>query len=425
MASGDIVPIELGLTDGDFVTLWAPRWREGEDEWEAFLGHEDDLYGFESIAELAAFIRTDADNDLVDHPSWKVVSKLSAEELEPDLVHTYDLVGVPELAASDPDGETVGELADALTMVRHIGEVCELDAVTSFFSANSLLRTLAEGVETFHGRDGAQLWSRIGKVIAEGWDEVLDAVDTIVATPTVDKAAVAVAEAELLAAAENTVDVDDASEDADGEDEFEPVDLDDDDDDDDDTEDDDDELDDSFWATVGIDPIKIITVGGTYFTLRCYLDDEPIFLGGGKDITVFGSERALGRYLADDHEHDLAGVSTYGEVHTAAMDGSLEIEISDENIYVLPGLADDLEAGPESVDAEQLDLAVELFTDAADYLDDDAVEQALATSTPLGWYVSYILNPDPTRLAPSPPFTAEAEQWRALEQLIETKLARG
>ena len=58
--AGDIVPIELGLTDGDLVTLWAPRWREGDDEWEAFLGHEEDLYGFESVAELVAFIRSNA-----------------------------------------------------------------------------------------------------------------------------------------------------------------------------------------------------------------------------------------------------------------------------------------------------------------------------------------------------------------------------
>ena len=66
--AGDIVPIEIGLTDGDLVTLWAPRWREGDDEWEAFLGHEEDLYGFSSVAELAAFIRTDSDNDLVERP---------------------------------------------------------------------------------------------------------------------------------------------------------------------------------------------------------------------------------------------------------------------------------------------------------------------------------------------------------------------
>ena len=50
----DIVPIELGLPQGDVVTLWAPRWREDGEEWEAFLGHEDDLYAFPDPAHLAA-----------------------------------------------------------------------------------------------------------------------------------------------------------------------------------------------------------------------------------------------------------------------------------------------------------------------------------------------------------------------------------
>lgn len=421
MASGDIVPIELGLTDGDLVTLWAPRWREGDDEWEAFLGHEDDLYGFESIAELAAFIRTDSDNDLVEHPSWSVVAALSASELEPDLVHSYDLVGVPELAASDPEAEIVGELEDTLAMVRNIGEVCELEVVTKFFNANPIVGALAGGVDTFYGREGEELWERIGAAIAKDWDAVLDAVDTIVTTPDVDAAAVAVAEAELLAADENSVDDDDAT-DEDDDSEFEAVDLTAESENSGRDEEEDDE--ESFWTEVGIDPVKIITSDGTWFTLRCYLGDDPIFLGDGKTITVFSSERALARYLADDHDHRLAQVSTYSEVQVAAVDGSLEVEVTDENVYVLPGLADDLSEGPESVDAEQLDLAVELFTDAADYVDDDSIEQVLATSNPLGWYVSYLLNPDPSRLAPSPPYTTEADQWRELEQAFEARLTR-
>ncbi|MFC8046588.1 primosomal protein [Nocardia sp. NPDC057353] len=416
MASGDIVPIELGLTDGDLVTLWAPRWRDGDDEWEAFLGHEDSLYGFESVAELAAFIRTDSDNDLVEHPAWKVVAGLSAAELEPEEEHTFDLVGVPELAASDPDGDTVAELEDTLEMVRTIGEVCELDPVTKFFGGHPVLGALPGGPNSFAGREGEELWDQIGAAIAEGWDDVLDAIDGVVKSPEVDAEAVAVAEAELLAAAENVVDADDA---ADSE-EFEAVDLTKTDDEDPDDEDEDE----SFWAEVGIDPVKIITSDGTWFTLRCYLDDEPIFLGRNGSIAVFDSERALARHLADDHEHDLARVSTYDEVQTAAIDGSLEVEVTDENVYVLPGLGDDLGEGPLTVDVDQLDLAVELFTDAADYAEDDAVEKALAPSTPLGWYVSYLLNPDPTRLAPSPPFQAEAAAWRELETWFEGRLDR-
>ncbi|WP_282776220.1 MULTISPECIES: primosomal protein [unclassified Nocardia] len=411
MASGDIVPIELGLTNGDLVTLWAPRWRDGDDEWEAFLGHEDSLYGFDSVAELAAFIRADSDNDLVDHPAWKIIAGLSAAELEPEEQYVFDLVGVLELAAGDPDPEVVAELEETLDMVRNIGEVCELDVITKFFGSHPVLGALPAGVSAFTGQEGLELWDQIGAAIAKDWDSVLDAVDSVVKTPEVDADAVAVAEAELLAAEENIVDAEDAAE---TDEDIEPVDLD---------EEDDEDEDESFWHEVGIDPVKIVTSEGVYFTLRCYLDDEPVFLGTDGTITVFGSERALARYLADEHDHDLAQVSTYGEVQTAAVDGSLEVEVTDENVYVLPGLADDLAEGPKAVDVDQLDLAVELFTDAADYAEDDAVETALAVSTPLGWYVSYLLNPDPTRLAPNPPFAAEAEAWKALEQGFESRLS--
>ncbi len=113
------------------------------------------------------------------------------------------------------------------------------------------------------------------------------------------------------------------------------------------------------------------------------MGDQAIFLGKDGLITVFRSERALARYLADNHEHDLSQVSTYGEIQNAAVDGSLEIEVTDENVYVLPGIADDLAQGPDVVDAEQLELAVELFTDAADFADDDSTEEALSASNEL------------------------------------------
>ncbi|MCX5044471.1 primosomal protein [Aldersonia sp. NBC_00410] len=431
MASGDIVPIELGLTDGDLVTLWAPAWREGDDEWEAFLGHGDDLYGFESIAELAAFVRSNADNDLVDHPAWRTVTALSATEFEPDESAAFDLIAVPELAASDPDPDVVEELDQTLSMVRTIGEVCELEAVTKFFGANPVLSMVSAGVRVFDGRDGLELWDRIGTAIAKDWDGVLDAIDEVITVPDVDSAAVDVAEAELVAAAENIVEADDDA-DSDDEAEFETVDLaaagtavagsgaaaEDDEADDEDDEDEDE----TFWSEVGIDPIKIITSDRIWFTLRCYLDDDPVFLGRKDAIFVFASERSLARYLADDHEHDLVRVSTFADVQALAVDGSLEVEITDENIYVLPGLADDLAEGPAAVDMGQLDLAVELLTDAADYVGDEETSNALASSTPLGWYVSYLLNPDPNRMAPSPPFAAEAESWRGLVREFETRL---
>ncbi|MGH3835876.1 MAG: primosomal protein, partial [Pseudonocardiaceae bacterium] len=52
----------------------------------------------------------------------------------------------------------------------------------------------------------------------------------------------------------------------------------------------------------------------------------------------------------------------------------------------------------------------------------DAADKALAGSEPLGWLVSFLLRPDPTRLAPSAPFDAEAAAWRTLVAGVEDRL---
>ena len=81
--SAELVPIRLGVTAGDLYTLWAPRWRDAGDEWEAFLGKDEDLYALESVADLAAFVRTDTDNDLADHPGWNRLTQANAHTLQP------------------------------------------------------------------------------------------------------------------------------------------------------------------------------------------------------------------------------------------------------------------------------------------------------------------------------------------------------
>ena len=81
--AADLLPICLSLTDGDRYTVWAPRWRDAGDEWEAFLGKDEDLFVFETPADLVAFVRTNTDNDLVDHPAWKGLTEANAHKLEP------------------------------------------------------------------------------------------------------------------------------------------------------------------------------------------------------------------------------------------------------------------------------------------------------------------------------------------------------
>jgi hypothetical protein len=105
-----------------------------------------------------------------------------------------------------------------------------------------------------------------------------------------------------------------------------------------------------------------------------------------------------------------------------AQDRELVVAVDDANSYVLTGLADDLTGGPETVDPGQLELAVELITDAEQWAGSDAADKALASSEPLGWLVSFLVRPDPTRLAPSPPFDTEAASWRVLVGGFEDRL---
>lgn len=445
--ASDIVPIQLSLTEGDLVTLWAPRWREEGEDWEAFLGDDDSLFAFPEVAQLAAFVRTDDAHDLGDHPAWPVVADLTVAELTPEEAHRYDVIGVPELAAEDTDQWTVGELAEIVGMVRSIAEVCDLEIVEEVLASAPGFALLDQGTLPFVGREGGKLWQQLVDTIAERWDDVIDALDDLVTTPRVDMTALAAAEKEAdeLAAREDAdaaaagdVGDDDGVDDR----EFDAVD-----DEDDEPEGDearqvvaaevddkveetgeetlDDEPEPTFWEEVGIDPIRVVTGDGELLTLRCYLDDRPIFLGVKGEIDTFPTRGALARFIANGAEgSDMASVSTWADVVERAAARELEVDVDPLNVYVLPGLDDDIAEGPLAVDPTQLEQAVELVRDVGDWAGDDEPREALAESQSLGWLVSFVIRPDPTRLAPSPPFEADAAKWRELVDDLEKRLIR-
>lgn len=430
--AADIVPIRLGVTKGDLYTLWAPRWRDAGDEWEALLGKDEDLYAFESVADLAAFVRTNTDNDLTDHPAWERLTEANAHRFDPAEDRRYDLIGVQELVAEKPTEESVATLHRTLAIVAVVGSVCELAPVSKFFNGNPVLGSLGVGVDTFSGRSGRKRWGEIVTAIGRSWDNVVDAIDEVITTPDVDKAASEKAAAELDEP--KPEEVDEAAIGADSEADF-------DEDSDENSDADSDEeaaseneealadhsaglvlgADEDFWLKVGIDPIRMITRGGTFYTLRCYLDDAPVFLGRNGRVSVFGSERALARYLADEHDHDLSDLATYDDIKTAATDGSLRVDITPDNVYVTSGLADDLADGPDAVDRDQLELAVELLRDVGDYAEDDIVDETLDPDMPLGRLVAYVLDPDTVR-RPSGPYAEAVEQWESLETFLESRL---
>ena len=427
--AAELVPIRLGLTAGDLYTLWAPRWRDAGDEWEGFLGRDEDLYAFESVADLAAFVRTSTDNDLTDHPAWERLTKANAHRLQPAEDRQADLIGATELLAGKPTEASVDALASTLAVVSSIGTVCELPTVTRFFNGNPTLGLVVGGIDQFTGRAGRKRWSAIGEIFTRSWDGVVAAIDEIVTTPEVDPRVAAEAAAELEEPYDG-IDEDfgddaafAASDDADegsvlgalggvgalgaiprgG-----PVVL---------------GGDAKFWEQVGIDPIRVMTSSGTLYTLRCYLDNKPIFLGRNGRISVFGSERALARYLADEHDHDLSDLSTYDDIRTAATDGSLRVDVSEDNVYVLSGLVDDIADGPEALDRDQLALAVEFIRDVGDYSEDDTIDRLLASDTALGKFVNFTLDPD-SHARPSGSAAQAVAEWEELERFTESRLRR-
>ncbi len=398
--AADIIPIELGLTAGNGLTLWAPNWREDGEDWEAFLGHGDDLYVFPSAAHLAAFIRTSTEHDLLDHPEWPTAAQLLVDELSPDDDHRFDIVGVPELVAEPADIWTLAEMTDTVAILRSLAEVCGLDAIDDVLDSTDGFGLLAMGQQAFTGRNGERLWNEIGAVVAERWDEVLDALDGIVTTPEMDTDALAIAEAEAAAISA----VEKQPEPVPGVSEQPEPEID---------EDRDEDL--EFWDETGVDCLEITVNGRTGYTLRCYLGDDPVFMSHQGRIQIYSSPEELENYLMQaEPQHALASLAVWPDIRKAVTDGDAAVLAGPENTYALDGLDRSLLEGPAAVDAKQLELAVELLTDAALERDDTETIEALGTASPLGNLIGATVRPDPERQAPAPPYDDEVTAWSVL-----------
>ena len=399
--AADIIPVELGLTAGNGLTLWAPSWREDGEDWEAFLGHGEDLYVFPTPAHLAAFIRTSTEHDLIDHPEWAAASEMLVDELAPDDDHCFDIVGVPDLVAEPPDIWTLAALADTIAILRSLAEVCGLDAIDDVLNSTEGFNLLAAGQLAFTGRSGEKLWNEIGAVVAERWDEVVDALDAIVSTPEVDTEALEMGEAEAAAigAAEKRPEAEPATEEEDRDEDLE------------------------FWDKTGVDCLEITVGGRTGYTLRCYLGEDPVFLSERGRIQIYSAPEDLENYLTQTHpEHALAKLEVWPEIRKAVADGEAAVLAGPENTYLMDGLDRSLLAGPEAVDRKQLELAVELLIDAALQRADSETTDALGTATPLGNLVGATIRPDPERQAPAPPFDDEVAAWTVLVERFASTL---
>ena len=136
---------------------------------------------------------------------------------------------------------------------------------------------------------------------------------------------------------------------------------------------------------------------------------------------MFGSGGALARYLADEHDHDLADLATYDDIRTAATDGSLRIDVSDDNVYVLTGIVDDLADGPDASTAISWSWPSNCSGTSAITPRTTTVDETLDADQALGGLVAHVLDPETVR-SPSPPYATAVEQWEALEAFLESRL---
>jgi hypothetical protein len=384
-----VVPIRLALDGRAGVTLWATPWEEDGEEWQAFLGSGRKVLVFTTTEDLAEYLRSGAENDLTDHPSWSMLTKLPVKELEPEDDYDFDLDGVYDLAAGDPDPFAVSELSDLVDIVQRIAECCDDGTLLRLVEDTPEFSRLLADEVTYSGAEGETQWTELGEALDRSWELVLDRLGGLVEW----RGELPVEADEDDDDVEDIDEIDDVEDEDDEEDEDETEDetgtvdedesADEEEDDEEDEEDDeesdaddlvaadqeadedeDDEEDDEegVWAESGIIPIAVGLPAGTGFTLRTYVDDEPRFLGSDLNVYMFRSAAGLVEFCRTEDDHDLADLDTWSQVREAEAD-ALVVDPREDESYDLTA------PGPE---------AVELARDFADYSQLAGVEAALS-----------------------------------------------
>ncbi|TFV55766.1 hypothetical protein E4P41_16710 [Geodermatophilus sp. DF01-2] len=443
MARPSIVPIALTVDDRTGFTLWAPPWEEDGEEWQAFLGTSEDdraiVHLFPTPSALAAFCRSRADHDLADHPVWPVVAGLGGADLTPDDDHRYDLDGVYDIAAENPDRWAVEELAATIDIVTRLAECLDTEDDTgedvddeltdedddrnvdadvdlerrsaadvtrggefgalAELVARPEIGSLGLGVEAFIGRSGEDAWGGVGAALDDLWEDVLEELG-----------------AHLDWTGGGTANLDD----------YPPAAEDDEETDEADVEDDDmkgtapvarpaggattasatapaapgvstiarlgrvsaspSEVAEAaeFWEAVGILPVEVVVPEGAGVTLRCYVDDRARFLGRDGEVFLFPSPADLARFCAGDEDHDLTEIASWPEVaDTDAPPLPAEQDRYDltELTAVLAEVAD---GAAGLVDHRALAQPVEGVRDVAEYAGLARVDELLQPGAPLG-----------------------------------------
>lgn len=411
MTTRAILPVKMSLTAGDFYTLWAPSWKENGAQWQAFLGDDQSVLVFNSPEELLAYLDTHAVHDLSDHPQWAEFQAQGDDRVVPGEKQYYDIIGAPEFLAGRASHENVSALSRVFQISRSLADVGSVEAAQIFFASHSILGNVARGSDHYAGENGLDEWSGVGRVILANWENVVHSLDgavRVVERDELDDAAVADAEASIAAAEDERTRAAEAEreEAAAAAAAQDPYDA-------------------SAWAQAGIDPVKISIQGKSVYTLRTYLNSAPVFLGKYGEIYTFPSAKHLSRWILENDDHDLAGVSTWPDLMNAANAGELEVEVHPDNAYSFNGLAADINKGVDAVDTKQMAKAYELLADAADWADDDSLNSLLLANPRMQDYLAYMLgSTEAAGYVPTAPFTDKAETWTEMEDQLVKRFSK-
>jgi hypothetical protein len=419
VARPSIVPIALTVDDRTGYTLWAPPWEEDGEEWQAFLGTTEGdtakVHLFPTPAALAAFCRTSTDHDLADHPVWPVIVGLGAADLTPDDDHRYDLDGVYDIAAENPDRWAVEELAATIDIVSRLAECLDTSAAededtdeetdadeapegqfeaVAEIVAKPEIGSLGLGVDAFVGRAGEDAWVGVGGALDELWEDVLEELSEHLDWTGAGTVAIG----DYPSAAEDDLEVEDLAV-VDEEEPVAPEEV----------------APDAatpaggaagvstirgarrvhaspaavaaaaeFWEAVGILPVEIVVPEGAGLTLRCYVEDRARFLGKDGEIYLFDTPTDLARFISGKEEHDLTEIASWPEV---ADTDTLPLP-ADQDRYDLTELSEVLgevaDGAAGLVAHSALSQPVEGVRDVAEYASLSRVDALLSPTTALG-----------------------------------------
>lgn len=174
-----IVAVSLSTGGRTGITLFAPPWADADgEEWQGFLGDGAKIVLLGNADELNTWLGDHPDHDLADHPAWKAFADKGKKALTPAAEAAYDFDAVYELAAGEPDPQTVSRLADTVDIAARIADCCEDGMLRSLLTGTREYALLVEAEVEYHGKDGRPQWTRLGDVVAESWERALTRIDS-------------------------------------------------------------------------------------------------------------------------------------------------------------------------------------------------------------------------------------------------------